>query len=81
MASLRPLMYRTLFGLIAAAGLRVSEALKLLVADRKCSRRDCSFSMPRQCGMGLIWSGFDRNIKPEQRMPRPVVQFPSMCRF
>ena len=30
---LRPLMYRTLFGLIAAAGLRVSEALKLLVAD------------------------------------------------
>ena len=30
---LRPVMYRTLFGLIAAAGLRVSEALKLLVAD------------------------------------------------
>jgi integrase/recombinase XerC len=30
---LRPLMYRTLFGLIAAAGLRVSEALKLQVAD------------------------------------------------
>ena len=30
---LRPLMYRTLFGLIAAAGLRLSEALKLLVAD------------------------------------------------
>ena len=30
---LRPLMYRTLFGLIAAAGLRISEALKLLVAD------------------------------------------------
>lgn len=30
---LRPLMYRTLFGLIAAAGLRLSEALKLLVGD------------------------------------------------
>jgi integrase/recombinase XerC len=30
---LRPLMYRTLFGLLAAAGLRVSEALKLRVAD------------------------------------------------
>ena len=30
---LRPLMYRTLFGLIAAAGLRVSEALKLQVED------------------------------------------------
>jgi integrase len=30
---LRPLMYRTLFGLIAAAGLRLSEALKLQVAD------------------------------------------------
>jgi len=29
----RPLMYRTLFGLISAAGLRVSEALKLQVAD------------------------------------------------
>lgn len=30
---LRPLMYRTLFGIIAAAVLRLSEALKLLVAD------------------------------------------------
>jgi len=30
---LRPLMYRTLFGLIATTGLRVSEALKLQVAD------------------------------------------------
>lgn len=30
---LRPLMYRTLFGLLAAAGLRISEALKLLVGD------------------------------------------------
>jgi integrase/recombinase XerC len=30
---LRPLMYRTVFGLIAAAGLRLSEALKLQVAD------------------------------------------------
>jgi integrase len=30
---LRPLMYRTLFGLIAAVGLRISEALKLQVAD------------------------------------------------
>ena len=32
-SGLRPLMYRTLFGLIAAAGLRLSEALKLQVAD------------------------------------------------
>ena len=31
--SLRPLTYRTLFGLIAAAGLRLSEALKLRVVD------------------------------------------------
>jgi len=31
--SLRPLMYRTLFGLVAAAGLRVSEALKLSIMD------------------------------------------------
>ena len=30
---LRPLMYRTLFGLIAATGLRLSEALTLQVAD------------------------------------------------
>jgi integrase/recombinase XerC len=30
---LRPLMYRTLFGLIAATGLRLSEALNLLIAD------------------------------------------------
>jgi integrase len=30
---LRPLMYRTLFGLIAAVGLRLSEALKLRVGD------------------------------------------------
>ena len=30
---LRPLMYRTLFGLIAAVGLRISEALKLQIAD------------------------------------------------
>jgi integrase len=30
---LRPLTYRTLFGLIAAAGLRLSEALKLQVVD------------------------------------------------
>ena len=30
---LRPLMYRTLFGLIAAAGLRISEALTLQVED------------------------------------------------
>ncbi len=30
---LRPLTYRTLFGLIAATGLRISEALKLQVAD------------------------------------------------
>ena len=30
---LRPLMYRTLFGLIAASGLSLSEALKLLVGD------------------------------------------------
>lgn len=30
---LRPLTYKTLFGLIAATGLRISEALKLLVAD------------------------------------------------
>jgi integrase len=30
---LRPLMYRTLFGLIAAVGLRISEALTLRVAD------------------------------------------------
>lgn len=30
---LRPLTYRTLFGLIAAAGLRLSEALKLTLAD------------------------------------------------
>lgn len=30
---LRPLTYRTLFGLIAAAGLRLSEALKLTVGD------------------------------------------------
>jgi integrase/recombinase XerC len=33
LGGLRPLMYRTLFGLLAAAGLRISEALKLLVAD------------------------------------------------
>lgn len=31
--SLRPLMYRTLFGLIVAAGLRLSEALQLKVGD------------------------------------------------
>jgi integrase len=31
--ALRPLMYRTLFGLIAAVGLRLSEALKLRVGD------------------------------------------------
>lgn len=31
--SLRPLTYRTLFGLLAAAGLRLSEALKLCVGD------------------------------------------------
>ena len=31
--SLRPLTYKTLFGLIAATGLRVSEALKLRLAD------------------------------------------------
>lgn len=30
---LRPLMYRTLFGLLAAVGLRLSEALKLSVGD------------------------------------------------
>lgn len=30
---LQPLTYRTLFGLIAATGLRIAEALKLLVAD------------------------------------------------
>ena len=30
---LRPLMYRTLFGLLAAVGLRISEALKLRVGD------------------------------------------------
>lgn len=30
---LRPLMYRTLFGLLAAVGLRLSEALKLCVGD------------------------------------------------
>jgi integrase len=30
---LRPLMYRTLFGLLAAVGLRISEALKLRIAD------------------------------------------------
>nr|WP_231497762.1 tyrosine-type recombinase/integrase [Methylibium sp. T29] len=30
---LRPLTYKTLFGLIAATGLRVSEALKLRLAD------------------------------------------------
>lgn len=30
---LRPLMYRTLFGLLAAVGLRISEALKLQVVD------------------------------------------------
>ena len=30
---LRPLMYRTLFGLIASTGLRISEALKLQIAD------------------------------------------------
>jgi integrase len=30
---LRPLIYQTLFGLIAATGLRISEALKLRVAD------------------------------------------------
>lgn len=32
-ADLRPLTYRTLFGLIAAAGLRLSEALKLTLVD------------------------------------------------
>jgi integrase/recombinase XerC len=32
-AGLRPLTYRTLFGLIAATGLRLSEALKLTLAD------------------------------------------------
>jgi integrase len=31
--ALRPLMYRTLFGLIAAVGLRLSEALRLRVGD------------------------------------------------
>ncbi|PLC07521.1 hypothetical protein CY658_01035 [Variovorax sp. RO1] len=31
--SLRPLMYCTLFGLIVAAGLRLSEALQLKVGD------------------------------------------------
>lgn len=31
--TLRPLIYKTLFGLIAATGLRISEALKLRVAD------------------------------------------------
>jgi integrase len=30
---LRPMMYRTLFGLLAAVGLRISEALKLRVGD------------------------------------------------
>lgn len=30
---LRPLMYRTLFGLLAAVGLRISEALKLRIED------------------------------------------------
>jgi integrase len=33
LGGLRPLMYRTLFGLIAAVGLRLSEALKLRVDD------------------------------------------------
>ena len=33
LGGLRPLTYRTLFGLLAAAGLRLSEALKLLVGD------------------------------------------------
>lgn len=33
MGGLRPLMYRTLFGLIAAVGLRLSEALKLRLGD------------------------------------------------
>jgi integrase len=33
LGGLRPLMYRTLFGLIAAVGLRLSEALKLRVGD------------------------------------------------
>jgi integrase/recombinase XerC len=33
MGGLRPLLYRTLFGLIAAAGLRLSEALQLKVFD------------------------------------------------
>lgn len=33
MGTLRPLTYKTLFGLIAATGLRISEALKLQVAD------------------------------------------------
>ena len=30
---LRPMVYRTLFGLIAAAGLRLSEALNLTISD------------------------------------------------
>ncbi|QFZ81886.1 tyrosine-type recombinase/integrase [Variovorax sp. NFACC27] len=33
LGGLRPLMYRTLFGLLAAVGLRISEALKLRVGD------------------------------------------------
>lgn len=33
LGGLRPLMYRTLFGLLAAVGLRLSEALKLQIAD------------------------------------------------
>lgn len=33
LGGLRPLMYRTLFGLLAAVGLRLSEALKLRVGD------------------------------------------------
>ncbi len=33
LGGLRPLTYKTLFGLIAATGLRISEALKLQVAD------------------------------------------------
>ena len=33
LGGLRPLMYRTLFGLLAAVGLRLSEALKLQVGD------------------------------------------------
>jgi integrase len=70
--SIRPLLYETLFGLLAATGMRVSEALALRLGDLTADGlviRQTKFQKSRLLPLhATTWEALDRYVSARQRL-------------